>query len=95
MVEAHIDGLGIRTVGDFYEAFAQIEGVPQWFGRNLDALWDTVTGLLDGPVTLNWFNADASAEAMGDDFETLVSLLRNAERETATKFTLHLMGAAN
>ncbi|MGH7026347.1 barstar family protein [Brevundimonas sp.] len=96
-MEAHIDGRTIKTTDDFYEAFARIEGVPNWFGRNLDALWDTVTGLLEKPVTLDWRNFQASRDAMGPDFETLIELLLQAQAETASapdrvRFELKLDG---
>lgn len=96
-MEAQIDGQTIKTTADFYEAFARIEGVPNWFGRNLDALWDTVTGLLEKPVTLDWQNFQASKDAMGPDFEMLIELLLQAQAETASapgrvRFELKLDG---
>ncbi len=30
------------TLGDFWDAVAGPCGLPGWFGRNLDAWWDTV-----------------------------------------------------
>jgi RNAse (barnase) inhibitor barstar len=29
---------------DFYDAYLAAVGAPEWHGRNLDALWDSLTG---------------------------------------------------
>ena len=98
-MDYQIDGRTIRTTDDFYDAFSRLGCAPEWVGRNKDALWDTLTGLLNGPVSLHWMDADVSAEAMGSDFDGLVALMREAEAETASKpsrlFKLHLLGGVN
>lgn len=32
----------IETLADFWDSIAGPLGLPDWFGRNLDALWDTI-----------------------------------------------------
>ena len=56
-----------------------------------------VTGLLEKPVTLDWRDFQASRDAMGLDFETLIELLLQAQAETASapdrvRFELKLDG---
>ncbi|GAA2131360.1 hypothetical protein GCM10009760_04990 [Kitasatospora kazusensis] len=35
-------GRQIRSSADFWDAVAVPCGLPEWFGRNLDAWWDTI-----------------------------------------------------
>ena len=39
------------STAEFYRALAAAAGFPDWFGANLDALWDTLTDLT-GPTAL-------------------------------------------
>ncbi|MDR0267806.1 barstar family protein [Paenibacillus sp.] len=36
-------------------------GLPEWYGHNLDALWDCVTGHLPKPLKIRWI-ADSAPE---------------------------------
>ena len=38
------DGSGWRTPADFYSALLPALGAPTWHGRNLDALYDSLSG---------------------------------------------------
>ena len=50
-------GQDIETLDDFWDAVAGPCGLPEWFGRNLDAWWDTIesrgiSDVIDGHDTL-------------------------------------------
>lgn len=34
----------IETLSDLWDALTEPCGLPEWFGRNLDAWWDTIEG---------------------------------------------------
>jgi len=74
-----IDGAAVRSLDDAYSALAAALALPAHFGRNLDALWDALTGDVAGPLELRWDNTAATRAALGADFERLVALLREAE----------------
>ena len=59
---------------------AQALNFPQWYGRNLDALYDLLTGWL-GPVRLELVNVQA-LEALGDYGRDLLNTLQEAASET-------------
>jgi RNAse (barnase) inhibitor barstar len=40
--EIILEGTGWRTEGDFYDAFFAAVGAPEWHGRNLNALNDSI-----------------------------------------------------
>lgn len=44
MTEIVISAMGWKAPDDFYVAFLNAVGAPPWHGRNLDALWDSITG---------------------------------------------------
>ena len=43
---------------EFYDIIQQRMGLPKWFGKNADALWDMLTGYIELPceITLIGFN---------------------------------------
>ncbi|HGM9947456.1 TPA: barstar family protein [Providencia rettgeri] len=44
----------INSLNDFYDQFAQQFSLPDWFGYNLDALWDMVSAGIELPVTITF-----------------------------------------
>ena len=44
MEEIELDGADWSAADDFYTAYFAAVGAPEWHGRNLDALWDSLTG---------------------------------------------------
>lgn len=93
-MEVVLDGRRIRSRDDFYAQIERIEDVPDWFGRNLDALFDLVLAVLPGPLTVRWIHAEVSAEAMGADFDIVVGVLRDAEEAPKSGFRLRLCKGA-
>lgn len=82
-----IDGRTIRSRADFYAAVARVDETPEWFGHNLDALFDVLVAIWPKPTALEWTHAAVSAAAMGADFNTLAGVLRDAETEPRSRFT--------
>jgi ribonuclease inhibitor len=74
-------GKSIRSLEEFYGEIARKLRFPDYFGRNLDALWDVLTTDIKGPVELAWEDSGASQKAMGKDFEKVAALLRDMEKE--------------
>jgi ribonuclease inhibitor len=77
-VKLIIDGSKISSEDDFHEAIATGFALPSWYGRNLDALWDALTGMVDRPVELVWIHAERSRKEL-PGYEKIVSLLRDVE----------------
>ena len=55
--------------------------LPDYYGRNLDALWDCLTGDIDLPLTLEWKRFSQVRETLGDYGDKLLELLQSAEKE--------------
>jgi ribonuclease inhibitor len=74
-------GKSIRSLDEFYSEIAGKLRFPDYFGRNLDALWDVLTTDIKGPVELAWEDSDVSKKSMGKDFEKVTALLQDVEKE--------------
>jgi RNAse (barnase) inhibitor barstar len=83
-----VDGRSILSRADFYALVEQVEGTPEWMGRNLDALFDVLVAIWPKPTLLEWTHAAASGAAMGPDFEIIMGVLRDAVTEPRSQFTL-------
>lgn len=74
----------IATIQDFYVQMAEQLKLPDYFGQNLDALYDILTGYLELPLMF-YFNNMSEKEF--SDFEDLITTLDAAEKETKGQFT--------
>jgi ribonuclease inhibitor len=73
-----IDGAEILTIEEFHDKLSACPAVPAFYGKNLDALWDTLTGLIEKPFRIVWRNASVSRRNLPDDFDLLVTVLEEA-----------------
>lgn len=74
-----LNGKAIHSIDEFYDEISGQLSLPAYFGRNLDALWDVLSTEVEGPVEVIWQNAQTSKEAMGEDFEKVVKVLKEVE----------------
>ena len=76
----------IRTLAGFYDELARQLAFPAHFGRNLDALWDVLTGEVAGPFEIVWEGSAQAQVNLGEDYDRLVALLDvlAAERDDFT-----------
>ncbi len=62
---------------DVHEWLQEELGLPEWYGRNLDALWDCVTGYLPKPLQIRWF-VDSERE---ERYSAIIELFQEAADE--------------
>ena len=87
--EFTLSGKAIRNLQEFYDEIARKLPFPEYFGRNLDALWDVLTTDVEGPVEIVWEDSAASKRSMGKAFDKISALLREVEKERED-FKVHL-----
>lgn len=80
MAEIVLDGLALETMEEVHALFARALELPDWYGRNLDALFDCLTDL-DRDVTVRLLRREALEARLGRRGRALVSLLRRAAEE--------------
>lgn len=78
MKTIYIDFAEIGDEEDFYTQLKEKIELPEYFGKNLDALYDTITGELELPLHIEFVNM--SVEQL-EDFEELLETLESINDE--------------
>lgn len=78
MKTIYIDFTDIGDYEDFYTQLKEKVQLPEYFGDNLDALFDTITGDLEMPLHLEFVNMTVDQLEI---FEDLLTTLEDAEEE--------------
>ena len=86
MMEFVLDGSAVSSRGDLHEALARGLALPDWYGGNLDALFDCLTDLEE--TTFRITGTEALEAALGPYAERFFRVLRDAAAENPR---LHLV----
>ena len=78
MKEIYIDFVNIGDYEDFYEQLKSKLELPDYFGDNLDALYDVISGELEMPLHIEFVNM--SVDQL-ETFEDLLTTLEDVEEE--------------
>ncbi len=82
MAEVVLDGLDIASLEEVHDRFAQALALPEWYGRNLDALFDCLTDQGE-PVTVRLLHQETLEDRLGRRGRALVHLLRRAAEKNS------------
>ena len=88
MTERVLDGAQIPDRAALHDALSQVLPLPEWYGRNLDALMDCLTDLGE-ETRLHVTGAAALADRLGPYGAAALRVLRRAEAENP-RFSLVL-----
>ena len=89
MKTTYIDFTDLGDYDDFYAQLKEKLTLPEFFGDNLDALYDFLTGFAELPLHLEFVNM--SVEQL-ETFEDLLVTLEDAEEELEDfSFSYYLM----
>jgi len=78
MKEIYIDFVDIGDYEDFYEQLKSKLELPEYFGDNLDALSDMISGELEMPLHIEFVNMSVDQLEL---FEDLLTTLEDLEDE--------------
>ena len=78
MNTVYIDFIEIGDMEDFFDQLKEKLKLPETFGDNLDALYDSITGFVELPLHIEFVNM--SVEQL-EDFEDLLTTLEEADEE--------------
>ena len=73
-----LDTAEVTSVAAFYEEVAAAWALPPWFGRNLDALFDSLADLTGSPTVLVWGGLRQLAEVDPLQASAVLDVLRDA-----------------
>ena len=82
MKEAVLDGRSFDDEEQLHKLLKGLLALPDYYGNNLDALWDLLTGWVEMPLTLTWTHYAESERKLGDYSARLRELFEEAERDT-------------
>lgn len=78
--EFELDFSMCTTLGELYKEIREKLDLPDNCGRNLNALWDAVTGMMYTPARITVCNRVKNA-ALTEDVKKIISILYEAEEK--------------
>ncbi|MCC9088941.1 MULTISPECIES: barstar family protein [Bacillus] len=90
MKKVRLDGAICRSQEELHDQLKTVLHLPDYYGKNLDALWDCLTGEVNLPVELTWVNFQTSKDALGHYAESLRQLFQEAEEELKGQFQVNI-----
>ncbi len=78
-----LDFSGIKSLWDLHEYFMTVFDLPDYYGRNMDALWDCLQCSFEEDTTIVLKNLNAMAKDMHPVIPTIKELFQDLENEEA------------
>ncbi|GIP27807.1 putative ribonuclease inhibitor YrdF [Paenibacillus sp. J23TS9] len=75
------DGGKVDNIDQLHAVLKEALQLPDFYGNNLDALWDCLTGWVEMPLMIHWLHFQESEEKLGEYSQLLLQLFRDAEEE--------------
>lgn len=86
-----IDGKKFENEKMLHNFFKKELDLPDYYGMNLNALWDCITAWIDLPIMIIWTNLEESKKRLGEKFVTdLIDLFESAKKELGDDFNYEL-----
>jgi len=80
-MEAILDGTKISTEHEFHVQIARLFDCQEYYGNNLDALWDLLTTEIERPIKLVWNASEESRAKLGTKkFNTITKILEDVNK---------------
>jgi len=74
-----LDGEKITDREDLHQQMEAVLDFPEWYGGNLDALYDCLTDLME-ETDIHILHTSALKDTLGDYAERLLQMLKDAEQ---------------
>lgn len=74
MVEYILDFTKVKTFLQFYEVLIKGLEFPDWCGKNADAIWDLMTGLMDAPAIIYVKGINKLPKSLHRDLELILAV---------------------
>lgn len=76
-----IEGEKITSIEQLHDVLFKQLNLPHYYGRNLDALWDCVTGYISLPTVVIWNNFQSTRNSLGEYADRVLEVFKSAESE--------------
>ncbi len=81
MKKVFINGIEISSQDSLHEILKVELELPDYYGKNLDALYDCLTGWVDLPLIIEWNKYSESKRYLGDYADKVLATLKDVEDE--------------
>ena len=85
-----IDGKDVTRIEVLHRILKDELDFPDYYGENLNALWDCLTGWIEFPLTLVWKNFETSQKELGSDADDVLRILKKAQEELDGEFFIQI-----
>lgn len=76
-----LDSKEFSNINELHSVLKKMLQLPEYYGENLDALWDCLTGWVNLPITIEWVNYDDAKQKIEEYAEKLLKVFQAAEQE--------------
>ena len=94
MNEITLDFSGIKTLWNLHEYLKDVFHLPDYYGHNMDALWDCLYYSFEFPTTIILKNIEKLPSEMNVTVQTMIELFDDLQREDE-KVTVRIEGGDN
>ena len=72
-----------QYLGEVHQVIQKELELPEWYGQNLDALWDSITGIMYVPVNIKiiYKPETKKSDEMFSEVNKIVDVFKEAEQE--------------
>ena len=81
MNEIILDFADIKTLWELHEYFQEVFHLPEYYGRNMDALWDCLHCSFELPTIITLKNISEIPQEMQPEIPIMLELFRDLESE--------------
>ncbi|MGN1432080.1 MAG: barstar family protein [Ruminococcus sp.] len=70
-------------LGEIHQKIQTVLGLPDWYGQNLDALWDAITGIMYLPaeITIIFQPQTIQALQLSEEVDKIITVFKEAANE--------------
>ena len=81
-MQVEIDGKAIHNIEQFHQHVAQVLDLGSYYGKNLNALWDSLSANVERPLKLVWRDSNISRQYLGEEsFKMIVDIFKDVQDE--------------
>ncbi|HEX8605571.1 MAG TPA: barstar family protein [Pseudoduganella sp.] len=70
-----LDLTGVASISQLHQLLSEALEFPGWYGKNWDAFWDAITGLVEMPAQLHFVGWDVLEAQLPSDAQALKNCL--------------------
>jgi ribonuclease inhibitor len=75
----NIDGKKMTSPSESHQYLKKIFGFPRYYGNNLDALYDVLSGFIQRPLRVTWQHYETSYFLLGDYADRIYRIFEEVE----------------